>query len=176
MCSKEDSFDYQVLNLTNSFYSDYPDPPYKEIVRKNSRPYNCLLVQSHYGYFICIPYRSHINHKYAFRFKKSIRSKRANSGLDYSKIVIIKKGEYIGTTDAKKSRSVEDMGRIYDDLTEESKKKACEELLSKKKFFEDACLKIMDSFKQEYPFRKSVRLHPMACRADLACWEESQTL
>ena len=100
MCSKEDSFDYQVLNLTNSFYSDYPDPPYKEIVRKNSRPYNCLLVQSHYGYFICIPYRSHINHKYAFRFKKSIRSKRANSGLDYSKIVIIKKSEYIGTTDA----------------------------------------------------------------------------
>ncbi len=72
MCSKEDSFDYQVLNLTNSFYSDYPDPPYKEIVRKNSRP----------------------------KFKKSIRSKRANSGLDYSKIVIIKKSEYIGITDA----------------------------------------------------------------------------
>ena len=100
MCSKEDSFDYQVLNLTNSFYSDYPDPPYKEIVRKNNRPYNCLLVQSHYGYFICIPYRSHINHKYAFKFKKSIRSKRANSGLDYSKIAIIKRSEYIGTTDA----------------------------------------------------------------------------
>lgn len=48
----------------------------------------------------------------------------------------------------KKSHSVEDMGRIYDNLTEESKKKACEELLSKKKFFEDTCLKIMDSFNQ----------------------------
>ena len=46
------------------------------------------------------------------------------------------------------SRSVEDMGRIYDALTEESKKKACEELLGKKKFFEDACLRIMDSFNQ----------------------------
>lgn len=100
MYSKEDPFDYQVLNLTNSFYSDYPNPPYKEIVRKNNRPYNCLLIQSHCGYFICIPYRSHINHKYAFKFKKSIRSKRTNSGLDYSKIVIIKKSKYIGTTDA----------------------------------------------------------------------------
>ena len=36
----------------------------------------------------------------AFKFKKSIRSKRANSGLDYSKIVIIQKSEYIGTADA----------------------------------------------------------------------------
>ena len=100
MSPKDDSFDFQVLNLTNKFYADYPNPPYKEIVRKNSRPYNCLLVQSHYGYFICIPYRSHINHKYAFKFKKSIRSKRTNSGLDYSKIVIITNNEYIGTADA----------------------------------------------------------------------------
>ncbi len=100
MNSGGDSFDYQILNLTQQFYSDYPDPPYKEIVRKNSRPYNCLLIQSHYGYFICIPYRSHINHRYAYKFKNSVRSKRTNSGLDYSKIVIVRKGEYIGTSDA----------------------------------------------------------------------------
>lgn len=95
----EDPFEYQVLNLTDEFYIDYPDPPYKEIVRKNNRPYNCLLVQSHYGYFICIPFRSNINHKYAFRFRKSLRSRRTNSGLDYSKIVIITKSEYVGTKD-----------------------------------------------------------------------------
>lgn len=57
----------------------------------------------------------------------------------------------------KKSRSVEDMGRIYDALTEESKKKACEELLSKKKFFEDACLRIMDSFNQAVEAKEDVR-------------------
>lgn len=91
MYPKEDPFDYQILNLTNKFYFDYPNPPYKEIVRKSGRLYNCLLVQSHYGYFICIPYRSNINHKYAFRFKGSARSKKTNSGLDYSKIVIVKK-------------------------------------------------------------------------------------
>ena len=96
----EDPFDYQVLNLTQQFYNDYPDPPYKEIVRKNNRPYNCLLIQSHYGYFICIPYRSHINHKYAYKFKKSVRSQKAKSGLDYSKIAIIVDNRYIGTRDA----------------------------------------------------------------------------
>ena len=100
MCFTKDEFDYQVLNLTQKFYTDYPDPPYKEIVRKNSRPYNCLLIQSHYGYFICIPYRSHIRHKYSFMFKNSIRSKRAKSGLDYSKIVIVADSNYIGQTDA----------------------------------------------------------------------------
>ena len=73
----EDPFDYQVLNLTQQFYNDYPDPPFAEILRKRNRPYNCLLIQSHHGYFICIPYRSNINHKYAFRFKNSIRSQRA---------------------------------------------------------------------------------------------------
>lgn len=55
LCTMEDSFDYQVLNLTQRFYNDYPDPPFTEILRKNSRPYNCLLIQSHYGYFIYIP-------------------------------------------------------------------------------------------------------------------------
>lgn len=100
MCLAKDEFDYQVLNLTSKFYADYPNPPYKEIVKKDARPYNCLLIQSHYGYFICIPYRSHINHKYAYKFKNSIRSKRTKSGLDYSKIVIVKNNDYIGTIDA----------------------------------------------------------------------------
>lgn len=96
----EAPFDYQVLNLTQQFYNDYPDPPYKEIVRKTNRPYNCLLIQSHYSYFICIPYRSHINHRYAYRFKNSVRSQRAKSGLDYSKIVIVKDSRYIGSQNA----------------------------------------------------------------------------
>lgn len=101
MCTvDEDSFDYQVLNLTTKFYDDYPDPPYGEIVRKDARPYNCLLIQSHYDYFICIPYRSNVTHKYGYKFKYSARSRRTNSGLDYTKIIIIKNLNYIGASDA----------------------------------------------------------------------------
>ena len=59
-----------------------------------------MLFQSHYDYFICIPYRSEITHKYAYHFSNTTRSKAHRSGLDYSKIVIITKTEYIDTMDA----------------------------------------------------------------------------
>ena len=92
--------DYQILKLTDVFYQAYPNPPYKEILKKNQRAYNCLLFQSHYDYFICIPYRSEINHKYAFHFSNTVRSRAHKSGLDYSKIVIIDKTEYIDSVNA----------------------------------------------------------------------------
>lgn len=89
--------DYQILRLTDTFYRTYPNPPYTEILKKNKRAYNCLLFQTHYDYFICIPYRSEIQHKYAFRFKNTRRSREHKSGLDYTKIVIITKNDYIDT-------------------------------------------------------------------------------
>ena len=95
MSIQVNEFDYQVMHLSNLFYSDYPNPPYGEILTKNKRSYNCLLIQSHYGYFICIPYRSQISHKYAFMFRKSVRSRTHKSGLDYTKIVIITKNDYL---------------------------------------------------------------------------------
>lgn len=92
--------DYQILKLTDVFYREYPNALYNEILKKNNRAYNCLLFQSHYDYFICIPYRSEISHKYAFHFTNTTRSKEHKSGLDYSKIVIITKTDYIDSVDA----------------------------------------------------------------------------
>lgn len=51
-------------------------------------------------FFICIPYRTEISHPYAFHFTTTARSKAHKSGLDYSKIVIIAKTNYIDSTDA----------------------------------------------------------------------------
>ncbi|MGN0421747.1 MAG: type III toxin-antitoxin system TenpIN family toxin [Lachnospiraceae bacterium] len=93
-------YDYQILKLTDDFYNAYPNPPYREIMEKRQRAYNCLLFQSHYGYFICIPYRSEIQHPYSFRFKRTDRSKKHKSGLDYTKMVIINNLEYIDSKDA----------------------------------------------------------------------------
>ena len=92
--------DYQILRLTDLFYNDYTDPPYKEILKKKKRAYNCLLFQTHYNYFICIPYRSEITHPFSYLFKKSSRSKTHKSGLDYTKILIINKTKYIDNKDA----------------------------------------------------------------------------
>ena len=50
--------DYQILRLTEHFYNAYPNPPYREVLKKNQRAYNCLLFQTHYDFFICIPYRT----------------------------------------------------------------------------------------------------------------------
>lgn len=46
----------------------------------------------------------------------------------------------------KKNHIVKGVGILYDALPEESKRKVCEDLLGRKKFYEDACMKIMDSF------------------------------
>lgn len=100
MSIQVNEFDYQVLHLSNLFYNDYPNPPYIELLKKDKRSYNCLLIQSHYGYFICIPYRSHISHNYAFMFKNSIRSRTYKSGLDYSKIVIVQNKDYLDDSPA----------------------------------------------------------------------------
>lgn len=99
MCT-EDAFDYQILKLTDEFYQAYPDPPYREILHKPTRAYACLLIQSKYGYFIAIPYRSEISHKYAFKFRKSNRSKKHKSGLDYTKAVVISNREFISSFSA----------------------------------------------------------------------------
>lgn len=87
--------DYQILRLSNVFYKHYKSPPYQEILKKDNRPYNCLLFQTHYDYYICIPYRTQISHSYAYRFKNSKRSRKHKSGLDYTKIVIINNSKYI---------------------------------------------------------------------------------
>ena len=82
-------------------YSFYliPIPPYKEILKKHKRAYNCLLFQTHYDYYICVPYRSEIRHNYAYKFKHSKRSQYRKSGLDYTKIIIIREKEYIDVKD-----------------------------------------------------------------------------
>lgn len=69
--------------LTNAFISDYPSSQYPELMYKQGRPYNCLLIDTHEDYFICLPFRSHINHPNAFMFKNTKRSIMNKSGIDY---------------------------------------------------------------------------------------------
>ena len=88
-------FDHQILRLSDDFYKKYPNPPYREILNKKERPYNCLLIQTAYDYFICIPYRTEIKHPYSYKFTESQRAKLHKSGLDYTKIAIVSKVNYI---------------------------------------------------------------------------------
>ena len=44
-----DPFDYQVLNLSPTFYSDYPETKYVELMRKGVREF---IIIPHYSIFI----------------------------------------------------------------------------------------------------------------------------
>jgi len=88
----------EIYSLSPQFYIDYPHAQYPEIAVKNGRPYSCLLIEYMDDLFICIPFRSHVRHKYAYHFKTSVRSKQWQSGLDYSKAVLIKNNAYLDTS------------------------------------------------------------------------------
>ena len=90
----------QVYLLSAKFVQDYPAGAYPELMHKQGRPYTCLLIDSHDGYFICVPFRSSIHHKNAYFFKGTARSQRTKSGLDYSKIVIVSDPDYIDSSTA----------------------------------------------------------------------------
>lgn len=88
----------EIYSLSPQFFLDYPQSQYPEILRKANRPYSCLLVEYYDSFFICIPYRSHVRHPYAYHFRTSARSRSCQSGLDYSKSVLINNSDYIDST------------------------------------------------------------------------------
>lgn len=85
----------QVYLLSQKFIQDYPLAVYSELLYKPGRPYACLLIETHEGYLICVPFRSNIQHKNAFLFKNTLRSLNSQSGLDYSKMVLIQNKDYL---------------------------------------------------------------------------------
>lgn len=87
-------FSVKVLRLTQKFYLNYPKAKYPELMEKQARAYACLLIDCR-DYYISIPYRSNVLHKNAYHFRRSQRSINNKSGLDYSKIAIIKNPDYI---------------------------------------------------------------------------------
>ena len=91
-------YDFEIYKLSEQFLENYPLKTYPELLHKSSRPYTCLLVDLHIDYFICIPFRSDIQHKNSYLFKNSERSRRSRSGLDYSKMVIVKNTDYLDST------------------------------------------------------------------------------
>ena len=116
-------YDVEIVLLSNKFIADYPQNKYPELMIKQGRPYSCLIVETHYGYFICIPFRSSIPHNNAYIFKNSARSRRSRSGLDYSKVVLIKNADYIDSSNAivdkdEYNETFDNMQRIVRNVTE----------------------------------------------------------
>ncbi|MBQ6399202.1 MAG: hypothetical protein IJI21_03685 [Clostridia bacterium] len=88
-------FNSQVYLLSAKFMADYPLASYPELMYKQGRPYTCLLIETREDIFLCVPFRSTINHPNAYHFTGTKRSLKSRSGLDYSKTVVIKDSDYI---------------------------------------------------------------------------------
>ena len=91
-------YEVKLSLLSSEFTRDYPPADYPELMHKHGRPYTCLLIDMHNDYYICVPFRSSIGHKNAYMFTETERSKKTGSGLDYSKIVLIKNENYFDFT------------------------------------------------------------------------------
>ena len=88
----------EIYQLSAEFMRDYPAEQYPELMCKWGRPYSCLLIETMFDYYICIPYRSSIRHKNAYLFQETERSRRTKSGMDYTKMVLIRKQSYLDPT------------------------------------------------------------------------------
>ena len=86
-----------ICYLSEKFYKDHPPNLFPEILKKQNRPYTCLAFKLSSDIFLCIPYRTKINHKYAYHFICSKRSKMYKSGLDYTKMIIVREEAYLGS-------------------------------------------------------------------------------
>ena len=75
----------RIVLLSDIFYDHYGT--YPEILSKPERPYACLTVKVD-GLIFAIPFRHHINHKFAY-------ITYGQCGLDFSKAVIISDDSYI---------------------------------------------------------------------------------
>ena len=93
--------DYSVrlCRLTDDFMRDYPLSRYPELLNSPGNTFIYLCLDTSRQYSICIPFRSNIRHDDAYMFRKSLRSRRTKSGLDYTKIVLVNDGKYLNSED-----------------------------------------------------------------------------
>lgn len=90
----------EIHTLAQAFYCDYPSTIYPELLKKQERPYSCLLLPYFDNTMVCIPFRTNMSHSYGYRFRSSKRSRLHKSGLDYTKIVLLTDIQYLDTQSA----------------------------------------------------------------------------
>lgn len=87
---------YDIRELTASFYNAYNASSYPEILTKTNRPYDVIVFETHYDYYVCVPFRTYLNHNQGFHFYPNPLPNGENPGLDYSETIIVKEDKYIG--------------------------------------------------------------------------------
>ena len=85
--------DRKPKHLTQEFWNDFPIAQYPELMDDKVRPY-CVAILIVEGIQFAVPFRTKIPHGECYIFRGSPRSDQ--SGLDFTKAVVITKPTYIG--------------------------------------------------------------------------------
>ena len=101
---------FEIRLLSEKFYEKYSKSIFSEIMDKGeSRPYLVLLIEINNKTF-GLPFRSNINHKYAFMIKNN---RGLKEGIDFSKAVVLEK-EDIGRNARLKSGNLKEVQKHID--------------------------------------------------------------
>lgn len=89
--------DSKIYRLSNAFYNHYNVHSFLELLTNTERGYNIAIlhVEGVKG-IVCLPFRSNMHHKNGYRFTNTVRSITHQSGIDFTKLVIINDINYIG--------------------------------------------------------------------------------
>lgn len=86
---------FTLNKLSVDFYKDYPVNLYPEIENKQDRPYMVMIVNID-GNKFALPFRTNIRHNYCYKFTNTGRQTQSDTGIDFSKAVIVNDKRYIG--------------------------------------------------------------------------------
>ena len=86
---------FTLNKLSTDFYIRYPPTQYPELEHKQDRPYIVMVVMID-GNRFALPFRTNIRHNYCYKFKKTGRSTGSDTGIDFTKAVIVNDPVLIG--------------------------------------------------------------------------------
>lgn len=104
---------FELRELSQHFYEDFPRGRYPEVEAKPSRPCAVLLIRIS-GILFGIPLRTNIRHRYCYRFRTSDRKTDSSTGLDFTKAVVLLEQRYLGQeTTINKKEFIELQDKAY---------------------------------------------------------------
>ena len=86
---------YEIRRLSKEFITRYPEKFYPEFENKTTRPFIVFLIRIE-NHTFAIPFRTHMNHRYGYKFNKTNLSTRSSTGLDFTKAVLVDDQKLLG--------------------------------------------------------------------------------
>lgn len=103
---------FTLNKLSSDFYNTYTASNCPEIENKSDRPYMVMVVKIK-GNIFALPFRTNIRHNYCYKFVNTNRQTDADTGIDFTKAVIVNNTNYIGDATTIDNREYVELSNKY---------------------------------------------------------------